>query len=112
MMKCPQHVDCQECRLNMTIINTTAELISKQIVHGMEKSGARVAVHVNRRGHLLTILTIRSSDVPEVLLIDQQCAGDYQQFLKELEPGESLVMMTTHGTDHIGIYKLTPRPLH
>ena len=57
-------------------------------------------------------MSIRSSDVPEVLLIDQQCAADYQQFLKELEPGESLIMMTTHGTDHIGIYKLFPRPLH
>jgi hypothetical protein len=57
-------------------------------------------------------MSIRSSDVPEVLLIDQQCAADYQQFLKELEPGESLIMMTTHGTDRIGIYKLPPRPLH
>ena len=111
MMACPPHVDCEECRLNMTIINTTAELISKQILHGMEKCGTRVAVHVNRRGHLLTIMSIRSSDVPEVLLIDQQCAADYQQFLNELQPGESLVMMTTHGTDHIGVYKLSPRPL-
>ena len=57
-------------------------------------------------------MSIRSSDVPEVLLIDQQCAADYQQFLKELEPGEFLIMMTTEGSDHVGIYKLPPRPLH
>jgi len=96
----------------MQIIELICDLITKQILQGMEKCGARVAVHVNRRGHLLTIMSIRSSDVPEVLSIDRQCAADYQQFLIELEPGESLVMMTTHGTDHIGIYKLSPRPLH
>ena len=112
MMACVEHVDCHECQLNMEIIELTCDLISKQILQGMEKCGARVAVHVNRRGHLLTIMSIRSSDVPEVLSIDEQCAADYLQFLKELEAGESLVMMTTHGTDHIGIYKLSPRPLH
>lgn len=112
MMTCPEHVDCHECRLNMTIINTTAELISKQIVQGMEKSGTRVAAHVNRRGHFLTIMTIRSSDVPEVLSIDEQYTVDYRRFLNELQPGEALVMMTTHGTDHIGIYKLAARSLH
>ena len=112
MMACLDHVDCDECQLNMEIIELICDLITKQILQGMEKCGARVAVHVNRRGHLLTIMSIRSSDVPEVLSIDQQCAADYQQFLKELEAGESLVMMTTYGTDHIGIYKLSPRSLH
>ena len=112
MMACLEHVDCHECQLNMEIIELICDLISKQIFQGMEKCDARVAVHVNRRGHLLTIMSIRSSDVPEVLLIDEQCALDYHRFLTELEPGESLVMMITHGTDHIGIYKLSPRPLH
>ena len=112
MMACVEHVDCHECQFNMEIIELTCDLISKQIFQGMEKCGTRVAVHVNRRGHLLTIMSIRSSDVPEVLSIDEQCAADYLQFLKELEPGESLIMMTTHGTDHIGIYKLLPRQLH
>lgn len=111
-MACLEHVDCHECQLNVEIIELTCDLISKQICQGMEKCGARVAVHVNRRGHLLTIMSIRSSDVPEVLSIDEQFAADYNRFLAELEIGAALVMMTTHGTDHIGIYKLTPRPLH
>jgi len=112
MMACLEHVDCHECQLNMEIIELTCDLISKQIFQGMEKCGARVAVHVNRRGHLLTIMSIRSCDVPEVLSIDQQFANDYNRFLTELEIGASLVVITTHGTDHIGVYKLMPHALH
>jgi stage III sporulation protein SpoIIIAA len=113
MMACLEHVDCHECQLNREIIELICDLISKQIFQGMEKWGARVAVHVNRRDHLLTIMSIRSSDIPEVLSIDEQCSADCRRFVRELKPGESLVMMTTHGTDHIGIYKLSPRrPLH
>ena len=52
MMACVEHVDCHECQLNMEIIELTCDLISKQIFQGMEKCNARVAVHVNRRGHL------------------------------------------------------------
>jgi hypothetical protein len=59
-----QHQDCEECRLNIEIIGVNDDLISKQILQGMEKSG------------------------------------------------ESLVMMTTEGSNHVGIYKLPPRPLH
>lgn len=96
----------------MTLVESTAELIHEQILKGMVRSGVRVAVHVNRRGHLLTIVTMRSADVPQVIGIDDRCAVDCQGFLKELQPGEALVLMTTHGTDHVGIYKLAARSIH
>ena len=41
-----QHQDCDECRLNIEIIGINGDLISKQILQGMEKSGEQVAVHV------------------------------------------------------------------
>jgi hypothetical protein len=42
-----QHKDCEECRLNVEIIGVNSDLISKQILRGMEKSGEQVSVHVN-----------------------------------------------------------------
>ena len=42
-----QHQDCDECRLNIEIISVNGDLISKQILQGMEKSGEKIAVHVN-----------------------------------------------------------------
>ena len=48
-----QHQDCDACRLNIEIIGINGDLISKQILQGMEKSGEQVAVHVNRKGELL-----------------------------------------------------------
>ena len=54
-----QHQDCEECRLNIEIIGVNGDLISKQILQGMEKSGEQVAVHVNRKGELLSVMTIK-----------------------------------------------------
>ena len=59
-----QHQDCEECRLNIEIISVNGDLISKQILQGMEKSGEQIAVHVNRKGELLSVMTIRTADVP------------------------------------------------
>jgi hypothetical protein len=107
-----QHQDCEECRLNMEIIGANGALISKQILDGMEKSGEQVAVHVNRKGELLSIMTIKTTDVSETLFLDHEFRAKYAEYLKELKTGESLIMMTTEGSNHVGIYKLPPRPLH
>ena len=107
-----QHQDCEECRLNVEIISVNGDLISKQILQGMEKSGEQIAVHVNRKGELLSVMTIRTADVPETLSLDHEFEARYTEYLKDLKAGEALIMMTTEGSDHVGIYKLPPRPLH
>jgi hypothetical protein len=112
MMKCLQHQDCEECRLNIEIIGINGNLISKQILQGMEKSGEQVAVHVNRKGELLSVLTVKTTDVPDALSLDHDLGARYTEYLKELKAGESLIIMTTEGSNHVGIYKLPPPPLH
>jgi hypothetical protein len=107
-----QHQDCEECRLNVEIIGVNGDLISKQILQGMEKSGEQVAVHVNRKGELLSVLTIKTANVPEALSLDHEFEARYAKYLKDLKAGEALIMMTTEGSNHIGIYKLPPQPLH
>ena len=112
LMKCLQHQGCQECRLNIEIIGVNGDLISKQILQGMEKSDEHVAIHVNRKGELLSVMTIKMSDVPDALSMDHEFETKYTQYLKDIKPGEALIMMTTEGSNHVGIYKLPPRPLH
>src|SRR5215470_15610660 len=103
-----QHQDCEECRLNVEIISVNDELILKQILQGMEKSGNQIAVHVNRKGELLSVMTIKTADVSETLSLDHEFQAKYTEYLKELKTGESLIMMTTEGSNHVGIYKLPP----
>jgi hypothetical protein len=112
LMKCLQHQDCEECRLNIEIIGINGDLISKQILQGMEKSREQVAVHVNRKGELLSVLTVKTADVPDALSMDHEFEARYTNYLRELKTGEALIMMTTEGSNHVGIYKLPPRPLH
>ena len=112
MMKCLQHQDCEECRLNIEIIGINGDLISKQILQGMETIGEQVAVHVNRKGELLSVLTVKTADVPDALSMDHEFEARYTDYLRELKTGEGLIMMTTEGSNHVGIYKLPPRPLH
>lgn len=107
-----QHQDCEECRLNIEIIGNNGDLISKQILQGMEKSGEQVAVHVNRKGELLSVLTVKLADVPDALSMDHEFEARYTDYLRELKTGEALIMMTTEGSNHVGIYKLPPRSLH
>jgi hypothetical protein len=57
-------------------------------------------------------MTIKTADVPEALSLDQEFEARYAEYLKDLNTGEALIMMTTEGSNHIGIYKLPPRPLH
>ena len=107
-----QHQGCEECLLNVAIISVNGDLISKQILQGMEKSGEQIAVHVNRKGELLSVITIKTADVPETLSLGHEFQARYTEYLKDLKTGEALIMMTTEGSDHVGIYKLPPRPLH
>ena len=111
-MKCLQHQDCEECRLNIEIIGINGDLISKQILQGMEKSSEQVAVHVNRKEEMLSVLTVKTADVPDALSMDHEFEARYTEYLRELKTGEALIMMTTEGSNHVGIYKLSPRPLH
>ena len=111
-MKCLQHQDCEECRLNVEIIGVNGDLISKQILQGMEKSGEQIAVHVNRKGELLSVMTIKTADLPESLSLDHEFEARYAEYLEDLKAGEALIMMTTEGSDHVGIYKLPPRRFH
>jgi hypothetical protein len=111
MMRLP-HQDCEECRLNVDIIRVNGDLISKHILQGMEKSGEQIAVHVNRKGELLSVMTIKTADVPEALCLDHEFEARYTEYLKDLKTGEALIMMTTEGSNHVGIYKLPPQPLH
>ncbi len=107
-----QHQDCEECRLNVEIIGANGDLISKQILQGMEKSGEQVAVHVNRKGELLSIMTIKTTDFPESLSLDDEFAERYMECLQDLKTGETLILMTTETSNHVGIYKLPPRRFH
>ena len=111
-MKCLQHQDCEECRLNIEIIGINGDLISKQILQGMEKSGEQVGVHVNRKGELLSVLTVKTAEIPYALSLDYEFEARYTEYLRDLKTGEALIMMTTEGSNHVGIYKLPPRPLH
>jgi hypothetical protein len=101
MMRLP-HQDCEECRLNIDIISVNGDLISKQILQGMEKSGEQIAVHVNRRGELLSVMTIKTADVPETLSLDHEFEARYTEYLKDLKTGEALIMMTTEGSTTLG----------
>src|SRR6266496_6520423 len=94
------HQDCKECRLNVEIIGANGDLISKQILDGMEKSGEQIAVHVNRKGELLSVMTIRTADVPETLSLDHEFETGYAEYLKDLKAGEALIMMTIEGSNH------------
>ena len=112
LMMTPPHQDCEECRLNIEILGVNGDLISKQILQRMEKSGEPVAVHVNRKGELLSVMTIKTADVPQALSMDHEFEVKYAEYLNDLKTGESLIMMTTEGSEHVGIYKFPPRPLH
>jgi hypothetical protein len=57
-------------------------------------------------------MTVRTADIPETLCLDREFETKYTEYLKDLKTGEALIMMTTVGSNHIGIYKLPPRPLH
>src|SRR3989337_4206480 len=105
-MKTLQHQDCEECRLNIEIIGVNGDLISKQILQGMEKSGEHVAVHLNRKGELLSVMTIKTADVPQALSMDHEFELKYSEYLNDLQTGESLIMMTPEGSDHVGNSKL------
>jgi hypothetical protein len=83
-----------------------------QILNGVEKSGEQVGVHVNRKGELLSVMTIKTADIPETLSPDHEFEARYTEYLKDLKTGEALIMMTTEGSNHVGIYKLPPRSLH
>ena len=96
----------------MDIIGVHEDLISKQILQGMEKSGEQVAVYVKRKGQLLSVMTMKTADVPEALSMDQEFMARYREYLKDLKTGEALVMVTTEESNHVGIYKLPPAPLH
>ena len=111
-MMTPEHQDCEECQLNVEIISVNGYLISKQILQRMEKSGEKIAVHVNRKGELLSVMTIKTADVSETLSLDHEFEARYTEYLKDLKTGEALIMMTTEGSNHIGIYKLPPGRLH
>ena len=67
---------------------------------------------MNRKGELLSVMTIKTADVPQALSMDHELEARYAGYLKDLKTGEALIMMTTEGSDHVGIYKLPPRPLH
>ncbi len=103
-----QHQDCEECRLNVEIIDVNGDLISKQILRGMEKSGEQVAVYVKRKGQLLSLITMKTGDAPEALSLDQESAEKYYKYLKHLKTGEAIVIVTTDESNHVGIYKLPP----
>ena len=107
-----QHQGCEQCRLNVAIISVNGDLISKQILQGMEKSGEQIAVHVNRKGELLSVMTIKTAEVPQALSLDREFEARYTEYLKDLKTGEALIMMTTEGSNHVGIYKFPAPPLH
>ena len=67
---------------------------------------------MNRKGELLSVMTIKTADVPQVMSMDHEFEVKYAEYLNDLKAGESLIMMTTEGSEHVGIYKLPPRPLH
>jgi hypothetical protein len=107
-----QHQDCEECRLNVEIISVNGDLISKQIVQGIEESGEQVVVHVKRKGELLSVMTLNIADVPEAMSMGHEFTARYSEYLKDLKTGEAIVMVTTEDSNHVGIYKLPPQPLH
>jgi len=56
-------------------------------------------------------MSIKPADVSKTLSLDHEFRAKYTEYLKELKTGESLIMMTTEGSSHIGIYKLPARQL-
>jgi hypothetical protein len=87
-------------------------LFQSRFFREWKKSGEQIAVHVNRKGELLSVMTIKTADVPEALSLDHELEAKYTEYLKDLKTGEALIMMTTEGSNHLGIYKLPSRPLH
>ena len=53
-------------------------------------------------------MTIKTADVPETLSLDHEFETRYTEYLKDLKAGEALIMMTTEGSDHVGIYNSLP----
>ncbi len=111
-MKTLEHQDCPECRKNIEIIGNHQELISKKILRGMEKSGERVTVCAELKGLALCLLITRTKDLPETLSMNEEISTRYQECVKDLKPGEAIIVMATEGSSHIGIYKLPPGPMH
>jgi hypothetical protein len=85
--------------------------LPNQSITQLEKSGEKIAVHVNRKGELLSVMTIKTADVPHALSLDHEFEARYAEYLNDLKAGEALIMMTTEGSNHVGIYKLPSRPL-
>jgi hypothetical protein len=57
-------------------------------------------------------MTIKTAEVPQALSLDREFEARYTEYLKDLKTGEALIMMTTEGSNHVGIYKLPAPPLH
>ena len=72
------------------------------------ESGEQVAADVNRKGELLSVLTVKTADVPDALSLDHELEAKYTDYLRDLKTGEALIMMTTEGSNHVGVYKLPP----
>ena len=103
-----QHQDCEECRLNVEIISVNGDLISKQILQGMEKSGGTNCRSCEPQGRTVIRHDDQNSRCTRDSVPRSRIRSEIHEYLKDLKPGEALIMMTTEGSDHVGISNSLP----
>jgi hypothetical protein len=64
MMRLP-HQDCEECQLNVEIISVNGDLISKQILQGMEKSAYSDKIGTDSEANRHAVRANRQSEESE-----------------------------------------------
>lgn len=104
--------ECVECTRNLKIIRHYRRIIDRKSLAGMQRTGDRVAVFIAAKSNTVEFRAIRMADLPRIERWDEELQAGYQHTLKDLKTGDTMIIVATANTNHIGIYKLTPGNLN
>lgn len=99
------HRDCQKCDENLKIIQNDRSDITRRSTAAMLRLNERIAV-CGIVGQKTMFRIIPLEDVSKILQWNEQTEERYQEAIKELKPGEIVIIMAHREIPHIGIYKL------
>ena len=112
MVKAAEQSECVECTRNLRIIQHYHTIIDRKSLAGMQKTGDRVAVFIAAKNNTVEFRAIQIQDLPKIERWDEELQAGYEETLKDLETGDTMVIVATANRNHIGIYKLTPGNLN
>lgn len=107
-----EHSECVECTRNLKIIQHYRRIIDRKSLAGMQRTGERGVVFIAAKNNAVEFRAIRIVDLPRIERWDEELQAGYQKTLRNLKTGDTMIIVATASTNHIGIYKLTPANLN